>query len=144
MELEGKIWKSNKHWLVEVPTLDVMTQGRSRKEALEMIRDAVYELICSYFTSEVAKDFEVVVHDYKAKVIGISATDTRLLLAFSLRRERERSGLTVREAAERLGAKTHNTYAQYERGRIRISVDQYEKLLCAANPQRQSILIRAI
>ena len=27
MELEGKIWKSKKFWLVEVPSLDIMTQG---------------------------------------------------------------------------------------------------------------------
>jgi hypothetical protein len=27
MELEGKIWKSGKFWLVEVPAIDVMTQS---------------------------------------------------------------------------------------------------------------------
>lgn len=43
------------------------------------------------------------------------------MLALSLRRQREKSGLTIREAAERLGSKSPNAYAQYEKGRIRIS-----------------------
>ena len=34
MELEGKIWKSKQFWLVEVPSLDAMTQGRTEKGSL--------------------------------------------------------------------------------------------------------------
>jgi hypothetical protein len=41
MELEGRIWKDGKFWLVEIPILDAMTQGKSRKDALRMIEDAV-------------------------------------------------------------------------------------------------------
>jgi hypothetical protein len=33
MRLAGRIWKAGKHWLVEVPTLDATTQGRTRAEA---------------------------------------------------------------------------------------------------------------
>ena len=36
------------------------------------------------------------------------------MLALSLRRQREKSGSTVREASERLGSKSPNAYAQYE------------------------------
>jgi hypothetical protein len=140
MELEGRVWKSKRYWLVEVPGIDVMTQGRTRAEALEMIRDAVIELIRSYFKSAMGRNFDINVNDYKKGVIGITTTDNKLLLALSLRRQREKSGSTVREAAERLGAKFPNAYAQYEKGKIRISLDQYDKLLQAANPFRHSLL----
>lgn len=136
MELEGKVWKSKNHWLVEVSSLDIMTQGRTKEEALLMIRDAVLDLIHSYFKSEKKRDFDVDVIDYKKGIIGITATDNKLLLALSLRRQREQSGLTVREVAENLGSKSPNAYAQYERGKTRISLDQYEKLLHAVNPSR--------
>jgi predicted RNase H-like HicB family nuclease len=32
-------------WLIEVPFLDLMTQGRTRKEALMMIQNAIMELL---------------------------------------------------------------------------------------------------
>ncbi len=62
------------------------------------------------------------------------------MLALSLRRQREKSCLTIREAAERLGSKSPNAYAQYEKGRIKISLDKYESLLQAANPCQTSRL----
>ena len=53
MELEGRIWKNKKHWLVEVSSLNIMTQGKTREEALFMIKDAIMEYIRYYFESEV-------------------------------------------------------------------------------------------
>ena len=134
MEMEGKIWKDGKFWLVEIPALDAMTQGKTRKEALSMAEDLVLEMTKSYFKSEMDRDFSIHVIDYKKDVIGVTASDNQLFLALSLRRQREKSGSTVREASQRLGSKSPNAYAQYERGRTSISVDKYEELLTAANP----------
>ena len=39
MRLEGSLKKYGKYWLVEVPALDAMTQGKTRKDALLMIND---------------------------------------------------------------------------------------------------------
>jgi transcriptional regulator with XRE-family HTH domain len=58
-------------------------------------------------------------------------------LALSLRRQREKSKSTVRDVSERLGSKSPNAYAQYEKGKMRISLDQYERLLNAANPYQR-------
>jgi hypothetical protein len=80
------------------------------------------------------KNFAVTINDYEEGIIGITANDAKLLLALSLRRQREKSGFTVREASERLGSKSPNAYAQYEKGRTNISLDKYESLLMAANP----------
>lgn len=131
MELEGKIWKQGKFWLVEIPSLDVMTQGKTRKEALFMVEDAIFELVQCYFD----KKLKVKVFDHGKEMIGITSEDTNLLLAFSLRRQREKSGSTIREAAKRLGSKSPNAYSQYEKGSISVSVDKYEDLLLAANPK---------
>jgi predicted RNase H-like HicB family nuclease len=137
MEIEGKIWKDGKFWLVEVPALDAITQGKTRKEALAMAKDLVFEMTRSYFEDEIDKNFSITVIDYKKNIIGVTASDNRLFLALSLRRQREKSGSTVREASERLGSKSPNAYAQYERGKTSISVDKYEELLTAANPSER-------
>jgi predicted RNase H-like HicB family nuclease len=100
MEIEGKIWKDGKFWLIEIPALDAMTQGKTRKEALEMAEDLVFEMTKSYYKDEVSKGFVVTIVDYKKDVIGVTASDNRLFLALSLRRQREKSGSTVREATE--------------------------------------------
>ncbi|WP_068470556.1 type II toxin-antitoxin system HicB family antitoxin [Candidatus Protochlamydia phocaeensis] len=136
MEIEGRIFKSKDCWLAEVPSLDIMTQGESKDEALLMLKDAILALILSYFKKEVSKDFDVNVNLYNKGVIGITTTDNKLMLALSLRRQREISGSTVREVAERLGSKSPHAYAQYEKGKVNISLDKYEKLLYAANPSQ--------
>lgn len=139
MELEGKIWKNKKQWLVQVPSLNMMTQGETREEALFMVKDAIMEYMKYYFELEI-EGFELKVNDYKKSIIGISANNNKLLLALSLRKQREKSGLTIREVSERLGSKSPNSYAQYEKGKTRISLDQYEKLLQAANPYQHRFL----
>lgn len=140
MELEGKVWKNGKFWLIQVPAIDVCTQGRSRKEALMMIEDAIMELLNAYFQITEIKDFKLEIIDREKNVIGIKTSNNNLMLSFSLIRQRELSKSTVREAAERLGSKSPNAYAQYERGKMRITLDQYERLLQAANPHRPPIL----
>ncbi len=140
MELEGKIWKSKKFWLVEVPSLDAMTQGRTRAEALEMVKDLIKEMLINYFPDAAIAKLEINVLDYKGRSIGVTTNNNSLVLALSLRRQREKSGSTVREVSGRLGSKSPNAYAQYEKGRSRISLEHYERLLNAANPYRQAHL----
>ncbi|NGX45352.1 MAG: hypothetical protein K940chlam2_00501 [Chlamydiae bacterium] len=42
MELEGKVFKEGEWWLNEVPSLNLMTQGKTKQNALEMIVRRVY------------------------------------------------------------------------------------------------------
>lgn len=140
MELESKIQKNKKFWLIEVPALDAMTQGRTRDEAIEMIKDLLKEMVINYFPREDSSTLEFNIVEYNKKTVGVTCNNNGLLLALSLRRQREKSGSTVREVSERLGSKSPNAYAQYEKGKVRISLDQYEKLLNAANPFRRGCL----
>jgi len=143
MELEGKVWKDpeNSGWLVEIAFLDVMTQGKSRKEALEMIRDAVLELLKDSFEASVGKQFKLSVTLYENGVIGLSASDDKLLFALGLKRQRLRSGSTIREVSRRLKSKSPNAYARYERALARPSIEKYAELLHAANPSRRPLLV---
>lgn len=84
MELEGRIWKSGKFWLVEVPVIQVMTQGYPREEAVIMLVDAIEGLIDCYFPNE-SKDFKVNVLEYKRGILGVSTSNNSLMLALSLR-----------------------------------------------------------
>jgi hypothetical protein len=115
MEVEGKIWKSKKHWLVEVPALDVMTQGKTKREALAMIKEALSDLADCYFGAREAKTLGLHVTEYKKGVLGISSENNKLFGAFFLRRQREKNGATVRQISERLGSSSPNAFAQYER-----------------------------
>jgi predicted RNase H-like HicB family nuclease len=142
MELLGKIWKDGKFWLVDIPVIDVSTQGRTRKEALMMIEDAILELLKSYFPNDV-KNFHLDVVEHTKTEIGIKASQSNIMLSFSLIRQREMSKSTVRDVAKRLGSKSPNAYAQYERGRMRMTLDQYERLLGAVNPDRPASLLIA-
>ena len=142
MELEGRVWKEKKHWLIEVPTLDLMTQGTTEAKALGMIGDAIESLVECYFPEETSH-FKTTVKLYDNGVIGVSASCNSLMLALSLKRQREKCHSTVREVADRLGSSSPNAYARYEKGRARISLDQYERLLKAVNP-KQNFQLRVV
>ena len=45
MRFSGQVQKAGRYWAIEVPILGVVTQGRTRKEAYEMIADAVESLV---------------------------------------------------------------------------------------------------
>jgi predicted RNase H-like HicB family nuclease len=141
MELEGRIWREGNGWLVEVAFLDVMTQGRSRKEALAMLQDAILELVRDAFEDRIERKFAVDVTLYEDGILGVGATDDTVLMALGLRRQRALSGSSIREVAERLQASSPNGYARYERAEVRPSFEKYSELVRAVNPARRPLLI---
>lgn len=143
MELEGKVWRdpNSSWWLIEVSFLDVMTQGKTRKEALEMIKDAVMELLKDSYEDCLSRQFQLTVTLYENGVIGMGASDDKLLFALGLKRQRLRSGSTIRDVSRRLKSKSPNAYARYERAEARPSIEKYAELLHAANPSRRPLLV---
>ncbi len=118
MRVYGKVYQQGRHWLVEIPLLDAMTQGRTRKEAYAMAADLVETLVGQ-------PGFKAHVYPGKYEDLELGATPSRLLIALMLRRQREASGLSLAEVAHRMGARSRNTYARYEQG---VSVPTIEKL----------------
>lgn len=141
MEFEGRVWKDQESswWLVEISFLDVMTQGKTRKDAVGMIKDAVMELLKDSYV--VPKEFELTVNLYENGVIGMGASDEKLLFALGLKRQRLRSGSTIRDVSKRLKSNSPNAYARYERALVRPSLEKYAELMHAANPARRPLLV---
>ena len=137
MRFSGKVYKDGRFWLAEVPILDAMTQGRTRKEALRMVADLLESLANR-------PDFSVRIHPGKQEDFEVSAPDTRGLVGLLLRRQRERSGLSLGEAAERLGAKSRNAYARYERGTSAPTLEKLNELLQAVSAGRDFVLHHSI
>lgn len=133
MRLSGRVYKDGKFWLAKVPILDAMTQGHTKKEALAMVEDLLETLANR-------PGFSVTTHPVTKESFEISSLDTRGLVSLLLRRQRERSGLSLGEAARRLGAKSRNAYARYEQGTSAPTVDKLNELLQAVSPDRDFVL----
>ena len=66
------------------------------------------------------------------------------MISLLLRRQRERSGLSLVEAAARLGAKSRNAYARYERGTSVPTVEKVNELLHAVSPGQDIVLHQSV
>ena len=126
MLLSGSLKKDGKFWLVEIPLLDYMTQGFSKKEAYKMAADIVESGVHR-------RGFSVEVIPYGKDQFFLKANNSALLLAHMLRRLRQKHGLTAREAAKKLGSSSPNAYAAYEQGKASPSVEKLEQLLKAVD-----------
>jgi transcriptional regulator with XRE-family HTH domain len=62
------------------------------------------------------------------------------LIRLLLQRRREMSGLSLGEVAQRLGAKSRNAYARYERGQAVPSLEKLDELLRAVSPGSEFVL----
>ncbi len=133
MRFEGKVTREGRWWLAEIPLLDAMTQGRTRKEALEMIADWVETMVDR-------SGFRAEVHPRGKYDFELSGTSAAALTALLLRRRREAAGASLREVASRLGASSRNAYARYERGDAVPSLEKLDELLKAAAPGRDFVI----
>jgi hypothetical protein len=133
MRFAGRVYKEGKFWLAELPILDAMTQGRTRPEAFAMVADLLETLVDR-------PGFTVQVHPGADDHFEVSAPDMGPLISLLLRRQRQRSGLSLADAAARLGAKSRNAYARYERGTSLPTLAKLDALLRAVSPDRDFVL----
>ena len=133
MRFEGKIVHEGRFWVAEIPLLDAMTQGRSRKEALAMVGDWLETMVNR-------DDFRAEVHPRGRHEFEVSGSDAAAMTALLLRRRREASGASLRDVASRLGVSSRNAYARYERGEAVPTVDKLDELLKAASPGEDFVI----
>ena len=68
MRFEGKVFRDGRYWLAEIPSLDALTQGRTRRDALSMIGD--------WLETMVNRDgFHAEVHSRGAGEFEVSGSD---------------------------------------------------------------------
>lgn len=129
MRFRGAVTKHGKHWLAEVSVFAALTQGRTRREALGMIADW-------FRTMAKRDDLSISIQLIGDSEFEVTSDDTRAMISLLLRRQREQSGLSLAEAADRLGAKSRNAYARYEQGRSLPTIEQLDRLVRAVAPDR--------
>jgi DNA-binding XRE family transcriptional regulator len=110
-----------------------MTQGRTRKEALEMIADWLETMVNR-------RGFRAEVYTSGKSEFELSGNSAAALTALLLRRRREAAGASLREVASRLGASSRNAYARYERGDAVPSLEKLDELLKAAAPGHDFVI----
>ncbi len=88
MILSGKYYKDGKFWLVEIPQLDAMTQGMSKKEALVMIQDWVISMTDR-------EDLEIELSDDGSGSFSIKFLDPAPIVSLMLRRAKKESGMSL-------------------------------------------------
>lgn len=136
MKFQGKAFKSGKFWLAEIPFLELMTQGRTKKELLLMVEDL-------FITLADKKGFEVYVKCFRDGVLEIGSNDNKVMIGLLLKRQRQLNNLTVQEMAERLGSSSKNAYARYEQGKTLPSIDKLQELLSAAGSVSDVVISEA-
>ena len=133
MRFSGNIYKDGKFWLAEIPILDLMTQGRTKREAYEMVADMLDTMVNQ-------KDFEITVFKGKKDTFEVGSSDAKYFVRLLLQRKRELSGLSLSQVASRLGMSSRNTYARYEQGKSVPSVEKLNDLLRAVCPETDIVI----
>jgi len=125
---EGKITKDGDQWLVEIPALNLMTQGRTKDEAFKMARAVIIDA-----SGNPKLKIEVVKSRPDAFLAASENMET--LIPLLLKKQRQKAGLTVLQASKRLGSNSPNAYGVYEQGRARPTLEKLNELLSAVNPE---------
>ena len=133
MRFSGKIYKDGKFWLAEIPILDLMTQGHTKKEAYEMIADMLESLADK-------KNFKILVFKKSKDLFEVGSLEPKHMISLLLQRKRELSGLSLSQVANRLGVSSRNTYARYEQGRSVPTVEKLNELLHAVCPHSEFVI----
>ncbi len=111
MYIQGLLIKNSetgRFYAVEIPALDIHTQGRTKKEALSMAKDAVEMVIDK-------KGFNITMKETSAMTFVIMFTDFKAVIPVMLRRLRESKGYSLEYMATQLKQKSINGYARYEK-----------------------------
>lgn len=129
IRIEGRFDKVGKWWAVEIPALRLNTQGRSRADALEMAEDAVKML-----AEDLGVNIPISIDPGAGSDFYVASDDVAGLLAFVMKRQRQKAGLSVRAAAKRLGATSPTAYARYENGSTEPGFSKVNALIEAVAP----------
>lgn len=127
-------------WGVDIPLLNSMTQGYTKKEAVFMAVDLVRCLLDSYFGEGAAKKAVVSASKVLKDTIYIEAQDQNMLISLILIRQREKHRITFKELSRRLKTNSTFAYKRYESGKVNISIGKFYELMQAVSPENRVAL----
>lgn len=137
MKIMGSYWKSEEDnvWVIDIPLLDASTQADSCEDIAVMASDLIESL-----SGDEDFKIQVIIH---GDALLIEANDSKRLAAIILKRQRQKKRLRLEDIAYHLGAKSINDYAQYEQGKHMPSLEKFEQLLEAIDPELSPYLCLA-
>lgn len=100
-------------------------------------------MMADWFETMAGRDgFSVKIHLVDREVFEVASDDTPTIIGLLLRRQRQKSDLSLAEVAQRLGAKSRNAYARYENGTSVPTVAKLDQLLRAIAPDRDLVILQ--
>lgn len=127
------------NWVIDIPLIDTVTQGYTKKEAVEMSVSLVEELLDIYFGDGSGKKAKVSTSGVKKDSFFIEAEDQNKLVSLILIKQREKYGVTFSELQKRLNAKSTYSYKRYETGKHNITVGKFYELMNAVSPDNKLV-----
>lgn len=137
MKIAANIFKSKEtggYYAAEVPCLGIHTQGKSLKDSIAMLEDAVTTTIGR-------KGFRATIKTNARKEFMLSVNQPKLMLAAIIRQARLVRGLTPEEVAKRMGQKSVTGLMRYERGEVLPSLEKLAEILVAIDPDLEPVLM---
>jgi hypothetical protein len=122
VKFQGNLTKSDKWWAVDMPILDLHTQGKTKKEAYEMAIDVVKCM-------SPIESIELVITPGESNSFEIGSNNTKAMVAILLKCRRQKSGMSIGQVASKLSLSSRNGYAKYEQGKNLPSVEKLEQML---------------
>ena len=135
ISIDVKLTKDEGLWLSECESLDLMTQGHSRDEAITMMISMI-----SDFCGDGSKLQETKIIDNGSNIVEVCFVDIRAVLPYFLKLFREQEKLTQAQVAESLGVSSVTNYARYEQGNTHPTVDALSKLLDVMGGRRLKVV----
>jgi predicted RNase H-like HicB family nuclease len=136
MKIAGRLIRNaqtGKFWAVDIPSLGIHTQGKSKKEAYEMAKNAIETVIDQ-------PRFQVEIQPMDDDFFSITANDAKILVAAIIKRQRARKGLTAAQVAHNMGEKSVTGYLRYEQGKTLPSIEKLSDILIAIDPFLEPVL----
>ena len=135
MKLKGKLIREKESgYSISVESIGAFTQGETKEEALQMIKEAI-ELMVNQI------DFQIQITSQSGNTFYIEGNKPCILFALWLRQNRIKQGFTLEDMRKKMGAKSKNEYAKYEKGKNQPSLEKIEKLIKAVKPKANLLLI---
>ena len=136
MKIQGNLVKEqdDKYWGVEIPSMGIYTQGKTKKDAYSMAKDAIETIINK-------DDFEVVIEPGQGLDFFVVPNNIGPILSLILKQKRIDRGLTIEKVVKNLDRTSRNTYWRYESGALSPSFEKFDKILKAINPKSSTVLI---
>lgn len=132
LTITGEIMKEGAYFSAMLEQMGVYAQGKTRAAARQALAST---LLAHASDVGLADGLSIEVTDDGEATLYVTSPNTPRLIALLLRRQRDMRGMSLADATAAVGAKSRNGIAQYEQGRIDLSVSKFGELLGAVGPE---------